>query len=306
MKSEIMKVKTKWRKAKGLRYCVMKSQSAMEYLMTYGWAILIIAVVLGALFQLGVFNSMTFAPKAPPGACQVFRPNGPGTTSFINLEGICNGEIPQFVTQFSGSSSYVSVPNSAMLNPTNALTYTAWVYITTGGLNQIIIDKNWGNAGGEQILVRTSEKVSVNAGTNGADAESTSALPLNQWVFVVGTASANGVSVYFDSINNGSTTTAPTLASNSLALGIGGGGGGSSAVFNGDLADIQIYNTSLSQAEITALYDEGIGGAPIRLQNLVGWWPLNGNANDYSGNNNNGNAISVTYTTDWYSGYSVP
>ncbi len=37
-----------------------KDQSAMEYLMTYGWAILIIAVVLGALFSLGVFsgNSM--------------------------------------------------------------------------------------------------------------------------------------------------------------------------------------------------------------------------------------------------------
>ena len=33
-----------------------KLQSAMEYLMTYGWAILIIAVVLGALFSLGVFN----------------------------------------------------------------------------------------------------------------------------------------------------------------------------------------------------------------------------------------------------------
>ncbi|MEM3827532.1 MAG: hypothetical protein QXR58_02950 [Candidatus Micrarchaeaceae archaeon] len=35
----------------------IKAQSAMEYLMTYGWAILIIAVVLGALFSLGVFNS---------------------------------------------------------------------------------------------------------------------------------------------------------------------------------------------------------------------------------------------------------
>jgi hypothetical protein len=34
-----------------------KAQSAMEYLMTYGWAILIIAVVLGALFSLGVFSS---------------------------------------------------------------------------------------------------------------------------------------------------------------------------------------------------------------------------------------------------------
>src|SRR5690348_16379756 len=32
-------------------------QGAMEYLMTYGWAILVIAVVLGSLYQLGVFGS---------------------------------------------------------------------------------------------------------------------------------------------------------------------------------------------------------------------------------------------------------
>ena len=37
-----------------------KAQSAMEYLMTYGWAILIIAVVLGALFSIGVFSSTSF------------------------------------------------------------------------------------------------------------------------------------------------------------------------------------------------------------------------------------------------------
>ena len=37
-----------------------KAQSAMEYLMTYGWAILIIAVVLAALDFLGVFNGNTF------------------------------------------------------------------------------------------------------------------------------------------------------------------------------------------------------------------------------------------------------
>jgi uncharacterized protein (UPF0333 family) len=33
-----------------------KAQSAMEYLMTYGWAILIIAIVLVALYALGVFS----------------------------------------------------------------------------------------------------------------------------------------------------------------------------------------------------------------------------------------------------------
>ncbi len=37
-----------------------KAQSAMEYLMTYGWAILIIAVVLAALDMLGIFNGATF------------------------------------------------------------------------------------------------------------------------------------------------------------------------------------------------------------------------------------------------------
>ena len=33
-----------------------KAQSAMEYLMTYGWSILVIAIGLVALFALGVFN----------------------------------------------------------------------------------------------------------------------------------------------------------------------------------------------------------------------------------------------------------
>jgi len=46
------------------RFSGAKAQSAMEYLMTYGWAILIIAVVLGALFQLGVFSSASLLGSA--------------------------------------------------------------------------------------------------------------------------------------------------------------------------------------------------------------------------------------------------
>jgi len=47
-------------KVKLLGKASAKAQSAMEYLMTYGWAILIIAIVLAALFSLGVFNSSSF------------------------------------------------------------------------------------------------------------------------------------------------------------------------------------------------------------------------------------------------------
>ena len=96
--------------------------------MTYGWAILIIAVVLGALFQLGVFNANNFAPKAPPGSCQVFRPNGPGTTSFINLEGVCSGELPQYVAQFNGANAYVGIPTTNFPIGTSPVTLEAWVY----------------------------------------------------------------------------------------------------------------------------------------------------------------------------------
>ena len=104
----------------------LKSQSAMEYLMTYGWAILIIAVVLGALFSLGVFNGNNFAPKASPGACQVFRPNGPGTTMDINLAGECQGLEPQYAGGFSGQSS-ISVPASEMPYGNAPRTIVAWI-----------------------------------------------------------------------------------------------------------------------------------------------------------------------------------
>ncbi|MFH1470763.1 MAG: hypothetical protein ABIF01_03375, partial [Candidatus Micrarchaeota archaeon] len=39
-----------------------RGQAAMEYLMTYGWAILVIVIVLAALLYLGVFN---LAGKTP-------------------------------------------------------------------------------------------------------------------------------------------------------------------------------------------------------------------------------------------------
>jgi hypothetical protein len=41
----------------------IKSQAAMEYLMTYGWAILIIALVLGVLYSLGILSPETFKPQ---------------------------------------------------------------------------------------------------------------------------------------------------------------------------------------------------------------------------------------------------
>ena len=45
----------------------MKAQSALEYLMTYGWAILIVIIVGAALYALGVFNPGTFTGQKSTG-----------------------------------------------------------------------------------------------------------------------------------------------------------------------------------------------------------------------------------------------
>lgn len=42
-----------------------KGQTAMEYLMTYGWAILIVIVVIAALYSMGVFTLTGGVPCSP-------------------------------------------------------------------------------------------------------------------------------------------------------------------------------------------------------------------------------------------------
>jgi hypothetical protein len=101
-----------------------KSQAAMEYLMTYGWAILIIALSLVVLYSLGIMNPKNFIPRAPPGSCFVFRPNGSGTTDFISLQGTC-GYLPMYVASFNGVNTYITVPYLLVFNQ-HSFTITLW------------------------------------------------------------------------------------------------------------------------------------------------------------------------------------
>ena len=289
-----------------------QSQSAMEYLMTYGWAILIIAVVLAALFELGVFNPMTFAPKASPGSCQVVRPDGPGTIDFISLSGECNGELPQYVAQFNGNG-YITANIPNIPTGVQPRTFTAWVYSTNPSQNNGFI-----GYGSSTKITGYAFYAAIGTACGGpgniwVDTYYTCLnlppQPLSSsWVFVAYTY--NGVAeIGYSGYNRGrlynisESFTANTQFSPFYMGTFSNWEGGP---FIGELSNVQLYNTALSANDIQALYQEGIGGAPINLQSLVGWWPLNGNANDYSGNGNNGVASGVTYTSNWYSGYSAP
>ena len=66
-------------------------------------------------------------------------------------------------------------------------------------------------------------------------------------------------------------------------------------LFNGSISNVQVYNASLNISQLQRIYEKGINAGPVNNTNLVGWWPLDGNANDYSGYDNNGTPIAVSF-----------
>ncbi len=307
---------------------LQKSQSAMEYLMTYGWAILIIAVVLGALFQLGVFSGIG-TPKAQPGNCQVVRV-GSGITQTVSLEGECQGQEPEYVGAFGASTqTYIWAPFSPTLQTPqqqSQLTLSAWIYEQpnndcevgvailaplSGGAYPVDWAYRFGVSGGSVWHQPNVVMLELfNTGTGQTNMYGSTAIPYSSWENIAATYNGAAVQFYLNGQPAGSTAynslVDPGTSNDILIIG-GNPNSGCSASFPGYVSNLQIYNYTLSASEITALYNEGIGGAPIRPQNIVGWWPLNGNAQDYSGNNGNGQAeAGVTYSSSWTSGYTAP
>ena len=290
----------------------IKSQSAMEYLMTYGWAVLAIAIVIIALFQLGVFGGNNLTPHSTSGACQAVH-----TAAGSSLAGQCNTGLPKFVAQFNGQNSYISFGNAATLSPeagsNGQMTICLWYDVLSltnyhGFLLKGESAPSSGNAWEYAIGQGNSQMYVVwNSGGSNIAGYGATLPSVGQWYLSCFTYNypASNAYYYLDGVQNtvGWSSTSGTASQGTGALVVGAGENGYSNV---ELADVQVYNISLSSNEVSALYQEGIGGAPIDPAHIVGWWPLNGNAQDYSGDNNNGQAINVAYNSTWSLGYVQP
>jgi hypothetical protein len=282
-----------------------KAQSAMEYLMTYGWAILVIAVVLGTLYSLGIFNPSNFAPKAQPGSCQVFRPSGPGTSYDANLEGECSGELPQYIAIFTGSNYVLdSSPNMPTSPP---ISITAWVYPMQSQGGGIV---GWGGTGcgGDTYALVQAANYLLFAGAGCPGISSSMSMTPDRWHFVAVSMGVANELFFMDGSTSSNTVVPNSIPQVTFTIGTYNYGvnNGIGSAFTGYISNVQVYNITLSQNSLSTIYLEGIGGAPVDPQHLVGWWPLNGNANDYSGNNNNGVSSNVVFTGSWTRGYTPP
>ena len=237
----------------------------------------------------------------------MYRPYGVGTSQIVSLQGVCNNGLPKLLPYFTGSGQIV-IPNAPILE-TNSITIGVWVELKST-TQWAVVDRgaavqdgtfyisNQTAAWPQFTIYSGGVGKTINIGTN--------VLAQNTWYYIV--AEFNPTTGTANTYLNGQlagTMAGVNLGSGSVANILVGSAVGGSLPFSGYIGNLQIYNTSLSASEVHTLYIEGIGGVPIQLQNLVGWWPLNSDINDYSGNlNNGGSATGITFNPSWMTTYT--
>ncbi|MDE1824658.1 MAG: hypothetical protein KGI00_00070 [Candidatus Micrarchaeota archaeon] len=169
-------------------------QSAMEYLMTYGWAILVIAIVMVSLFSLGLFSG-GFTPTA----CIAFSGYQCSTPVLTHiLTGGASTTVAQLTFTFgqnTGSTIYnviiSAAPQSSALNtagfpsttavwngllPSTATNPSAITSMVTGATNAVVINMPTAQVATNALGTAYSGYIWINYSTTSATTAATTAV----------------------------------------------------------------------------------------------------------------------------------
>lgn len=129
-----------------MKFAKKKAQSAMEYLMTYGWAILIVIIVAAALYALGVFNPATFTGRQATGFQVIGAPSDWDLDSAGSFKlKMSNNKLPSQVIIYTVTATIAG--NQSTYNTFNCTTDGQYLTIGPGGTNDIPADCTYGVGG---------------------------------------------------------------------------------------------------------------------------------------------------------------
>lgn len=118
----------------------------MEFMMTYGWALMIIIAIIGAMFALGIFNVQTFIGSQASGFPQI------GATAW-NLNS--NGVFTIKLTNRAGSDVNITSIGATMNGQT--ITYTNNTPLAEGAdTGAITVGTFGGVSGGDGYTIRVN------------------------------------------------------------------------------------------------------------------------------------------------------
>ena len=216
--------------------------------------------------------------------------NGTTWTEIVS-DGTLGSYSNAYSVDLDGTNDYIDLGTSSTLNPTSALTISAWVYINgagTGSLPTIYSSsKNSAGSMGGIALAYASNKIRFYLDETGSSswvfAESNSTMNTSQWYHLAGTWNGSTVTLYVNGTAQTTTGSATTIGYNTdFPATIGRY---TSNYFQGLIDEVAFFNSALSASDITTMYNSGV---PTDITSLspVGWWRM--------GDNDSGTGTTIT------------
>ncbi|MFA6005801.1 MAG: DUF2341 domain-containing protein [Patescibacteria group bacterium] len=200
--------------------------------------------------------------------------------------------------RYNGTNSLATVPNSTPLNITgNAITLSAWVYLTAYPASYGVIYQKDGYADGYRMMIASTGQIYSDMKASERSMSSTGTVPLNTWTLVNVTYDGAKMYTYINGASAGSLSVTPgnlTGTTASISFGLT-----EYPPITGSIDEARVYNRALSASEVSSLYNFAPGP--------VGYWNFDAKTGatvaDLSGNNNVGAFIdSPSWTVGKYGG----
>ncbi|RMG90564.1 MAG: hypothetical protein D6706_19265 [Chloroflexi bacterium] len=194
--------------------------------------------------------------------------------------------------QFNGTDRKITVPHDATLDITTQFTIAFAIKVSAYPGSETPIIHKYSSNTGYKVVLRSDGTIRIYIGqtTGYLSATSTATIGTGSWKHIV--IVRNGTTIYFyfdgtqETINLGSTNS----STNTTNLTVGSDG---TNYFSGELDEIMIFNTNLSSAEATEIYEKRFWDNHARWANCVLWLAMD--------NPKLGNRIGTktTHYTDW-------
>jgi hypothetical protein len=195
---------------------------------------------------------------------------------------------------FDGATNYISILNNPNINVQAGASYSIsfWAKHDAQNNAKYMISKYKGSSGEQSYAIGTGSIGDSYSwyefSPGGIESRGSIDLNDNQWHQITSVfKSGESVSIYVDGeldIQHPITHTGSISNLRNLTIGCGSN---IAQFYKGSIDDVKIYNKALTVEEIKN-----------EASDLVAYYPFNGNANDESGNGNNGTVNGATLTTD--------
>ncbi len=216
------------------------------------------------------------------------------------------------VAKFNGNNAYAIAQNQPWLNNTR-VSVSLWINISaypSSGARIISYGDNdtiTGHYTGWFIFLNASGLISFSImnGTGQSKVPLPSSpvkLSTNTWYNIIGVYDGAYLKLYINGklVSSKKISTSILPPPPSVNLTIGRGLIGDNRFFNGYISNVQIYSLPLGTDAVADIYNNGMQSAPLHGYGLVAWYPLQGDANDYSKYSNPAFTYYVTYTNGHY------